>query len=90
MKKVRYENDITLTPNKPTIFVSSNGTEHRLISMICHALVTAKVMNVPVEKAIRRCEGWCERRDIRREDGTEFHITAVQVPGKDISAAFES
>jgi hypothetical protein len=90
LKKARYEQDVVITTKKLTTLQSTAGEHHALVPMSCHAVVTAMVLEVPVE---RRLYGLAQlgvtEGVIRRDDRTEFRVTAVQVPGKELSPHFE-
>jgi hypothetical protein len=90
LKRARYEQEVVITANKPTTFQSATGEQHRLMSMTCHAVVTAMVVDVPVERQLYGpAKIGVSSGVIQRDDGTKFRVTAVQVPGREVSPHIE-
>jgi hypothetical protein len=90
LKKGRYRGKFVVTAKNPTTFQSATGGQHRFVSMTCHAVVGATVVDVPVERRLYgAAQVGVSSGMVRRNDGTEFRLTAVQVPGKDVSPYVE-
>ena len=86
LKKARYEQEVMITANKPTTFQSAAGEQHRLVSMTCNAVVTAMVVDVPVERQLYgAAKVGVSSGVIVRDDGIKFRVLAIQVPGREVT-----